>query len=302
MLVIKPSAGASFMLHKNRSRTTLFTFRKGSVLPEKVVKIYDISRRAEIDRMCDLFRDITCSKDSLVRQSVPRLDFRQVVDGYYVVQEEFVDGRLMEKDAQSCSPAWGRRFGLNCGLVRLWLECFNRHFSYKPIFVTPETAAFAREGVERFIEPARRLYLDSPDEPIQLPGVISHLDLRPSNVVRKKGWAVILDWDYVKAGGLPLFDLLEFIFRYLHAHYKFQKTGIHLAPKTFLRYADLMFGKRSGVSRVVDENIGRYCESMELGEKERRRLLMMWKYSMLYNRKFVVDDQRHAVLSDTPVR
>jgi hypothetical protein len=302
MLVIKPAEDTSFMLHNNRFRTTLFAFRKDSYLPEKVIKVYDISRKAEIDAMCALFQDIICSKDKLVRQSVPRLEFRQEIDGYYVVQEEYVDGRLMEKDAQSWSPSWGKRFRLNCLLVREWLECFNRHFPRKPVYVTPETAAFAREGVEKFLEPARRKFLRLSDEPMQLPGVISHLDLRPSNVVRKESWAVILDWDCVKAGGLPLFDLFEFLFRYLHAHYKYQKTGIVLAPKTFLRYAELMFTRRSGVSRVVRENINVYCKSLGIGDPERDRLILLWLYSMLYNRRFFVDGTNHVVLSEKTVR
>lgn len=99
MPVITQSDDSSFMLYNSKFRTTLFTFRKDGSLPEKVVKIYDISRKPEIDLMCGLFRDILSCEEKLVRQSIPRLEFRQEVNGYYVVQEEFVDGRLMEKDA-----------------------------------------------------------------------------------------------------------------------------------------------------------------------------------------------------------
>jgi hypothetical protein len=261
---------------KVKGKGMFFVFKDKDYLPCSVIKIYEKARR--FDRVLEILKTMASHENALLKESVPKiLDFQET-DKYHVVYEEFIDGILMQKYTGGSNLFWKKDFGINCMLLARWLTQFNKNFTLGKILIPAEKIEVARKAVA---SSCQLTFLNIPAQDIEVPAVAVHSDLSPANILRVRDKLVILDWDRVAVKGFPCFDLLNFITRYLHTHYKFQKHGLFLEPKVSLQYFDLFYLKKNSLSKIARGQIGLYCHDLGLAHIQRDVLIALWLYGRL---------------------
>jgi len=267
------------IFHNSRDGSIFFAFKEKQFFPEKLIKIYDKSKKEKLLTICRLLKEINNHGSGPLKDSVPQILYYTETGAYCVVFEEFIEGIAMERYSERKSFFWKKDFLKNLELVTCWLSHFHKNFVIKKATITGDSIAYAREETRVFLQPS---FLNMPEGDIEIPLVMSHFDLRPSNIIRRKDKIVIIDWYKLKMEQLPLLDLLEFILLYFHSHYKFQKTGMLLEPGIILKYFDLMYLKKSRLSEGIKEKIKVYCDSLNLRDEERDFLILLWLHANLY--------------------
>jgi hypothetical protein len=289
MLLSAEPQDYKYILLNNTDRITVFAFRGNKFLPCHLIKIYEHSGKSHLERMYAVLKKINLSNSEVLRDSTPRLLHREQTNKYYLIYEEYIEGMNMEKYAQSKSPFWKRNFYINLALITRWLSQLHKNFAGGGTKLDADRISFLLKETKEFLDIS---FLSIALKNIEIPTVLSHTDLRPRNIIRRRQKIVVADWDKFKPEGLPLFDLLNFILRYLHAHYKFQKEKIYLEPKVFLKYFNLFYLQKDSISRVVKEKINFYSQSIGLSLEQTDALLLLWLYSMLY----IEDKQKFSLL------
>ncbi len=272
--------GSNCMFHGSNSRNTLFVFQDGDAVPSYLIKIYDRSRESHLRHLRELTERINLHGSDLLRGSVPRVLRCEEADGFYFVHEEYIDATPMEMDARRWGLSWKRNFLDNLNLAAAWIGHFHKNFRGGKRFLF--TGEYIRSLVEKtavFTEP---LFTEIPDGDVEVGSVVSHGDFRPANILKGRKGISVIDWDDFRLEGLPLFDLMEFVLRYVHSHYRLEKEKVVLDREVFLKYFNMFYVKKNRLSESVRKYIRSYAGCAGLNEKERDTLLLLWLCNMLH--------------------
>ncbi|MBN1527375.1 MAG: phosphotransferase [Candidatus Omnitrophica bacterium] len=278
MLLCKESELDECILHSDVARRTIFVFTDGAKLPSYKIKVYEKSGRERAERMCRLMERIYDHDAGVLRGSVQKALSSGEESGYFVIREAYEDGTPMEAHAQRRGVFWRKRFLKDLELASAWIGGFHKAFSVGRVAVSADMVRFFRDKVAASIAPD---FLKVPFEGIDLPTVVAHRDFRPSNILIAQDGIRVIDWDRYQPEWFPLFDLIEFVLRYIHARYGLQKTKMHLEKETVLRYFDLFYLKEGVVSKAVRDSMRAYSATVGLTEGQKDLLILLWLYSML---------------------
>ncbi|NOZ70095.1 MAG: phosphotransferase [Deferribacteres bacterium] len=267
------------ILHSSDCRNTLFVFQDGDAVPSYLIKIYDKSRQSHLGHLRELTERINLHGSDVLGGSVPRILRCGETNGFYFVHEEYIDAVPMEMDAGRKRLSWEKAFLQNLKLAATWIGHFHKNFRGERRFL------FKRQDIMSLLDKAGAFletsFLEISDGDVEVASVVSHGDFRPANILKRGQGISVIDWDDFRPEGLPLFDLMEFILRYIHSHYKFEKERVILDQEVFLKYFNLFYVKRSRLSESVRKYIGIYSGHAGLNEKERDTLLLLWLCNML---------------------
>ena len=189
------------------SRNAFQLFRAGSGRPEWILKFARVAGYSE--RFDNDERGLRLARDAggLVAEHAPKLVGRFEVGGIHASLETAAAGRRM-RDVL-------RTPGGRAGKLRLidrigsWILELGRATRTASEAATAERRRLANEVVPRWTDFGVRA--DIVDRLPPLAAVSQHNDLGTWNVVADGGEFVVVDWENVREGALPLWDLLYFL-------------------------------------------------------------------------------------------
>lgn len=270
-----------YILKNSEDKVMLFNFNRDDNLPRYLVKIYEKSQKKRLDGIVQLTQKINTHPSALLQNSLPGLLRLEEHGNYFLLYEEFLAAKSMERDAQKRTLFWETDFLGDLGLVSRWMAQLQMNFpGGQALTIKAEKIKAAFIKIKVFL-PTDFLFIT--EEDVRLNTTVCHRDLRPANVLKcGSGKIKVVDWDLFQTAGLPLFDLLNFTIRYLHGHYKLQKKNIYLEPKIVVKYFQLFYLQKTRLAGAVKAAFNAYATALGLEEKQKNALLLLWLYRMFY--------------------
>lgn len=209
-----------------------------------------------------------------------------VIQGWQVVVEKMLPGRLFSSQVPLGQPLNLTLAGQHLRQVREWLVAWQRAAHPQPVVLT-------RDDIQQlFLEPiqaARRTldlrphelaFLDGMSQQAadlvgrQVPLGFVHGDLRPGNILCVDDELCVLDWQFGQMRGLPLLDWFEFGYRYYCDTTGLEEiTGDHDAYRA--TFADVYLGAHPYASRLSAETEA-LAEALAVPPDLLDLLLAMW--------------------------
>jgi len=263
------------ILRNGEKDVKIIKFSK-SFYPDKIIKVYFSGR--EIEKKIELLEEIN-NKDYPLRSSIPENRILKREGDRIYIEEEFIKGIPMELDAKRVFK-WKRYFVKNLELARVWITKLHKEFVFEDRIVK-------KSSIEKYIEEVNKCMNLDFFENIEIrdyhfPYILLHGDYRPSNIIKKNNKIFIIDWEKWNKRGIYLFDLMEFILRYIHSHHMWQRKGIYLEETVFLEYWKIIYLNKNFLTQNIKKNIDFYCNEIGIGDNEKKILLVLWLHKNLY--------------------
>lgn len=277
---IKDYQEYKYILHRgDQQGVILIAFKGVNHDPSHLIKIYDISQKPHLDLMRGVMDKISAHSSPILNKSIPRWLECRAACSHYIIYEEYAKGMPMSVNARAKDIFWMKNFNEDLSLVVEWISRLHKDFRGGVIRISADAIAAVTKKVKELADVS---FLRIPSGDIAVEAVVFHGDFRPKNIVKEIGRISVIDWDRMRPAGVPLFDLLQFIFHYVHSHYRLQKEKVDLTPEVFLKYLNLFYFEKKPLSDIIKNSIESYSETIGLDVGRRDLLLLLWIYLMFY--------------------
>ncbi len=217
---------------------------------------------------------------------LPRPLAAPVVQGWQVVVETMLPGRLFSSEVPMGDRFTLAQAGQHLRLVRDWLVNWQRAAHPTLPVLTPADVQALVVGpimeMQRTIDlrPHELVFLDQIGQRAEalvgrrVPLGFVHGDLRPGNILADGSRLCVLDWQFGEMRGLPLLDWFEFGYRYYCDAASLEEiTGDHDAYRA--TFADVFLGAHPYARLLADETAA-IADALAVPPDLVEMLLAMW--------------------------
>jgi hypothetical protein len=189
------------------SRNAFQLFRAGSHRPDWILKFARVAGYSERFDNDEHGLLLARTAGDVIGAHAPRLVGRFELDGLHASLETAAAGRRL-RDVLLTPGDRAAKLRL-IDEIGAWILELGRLTQTSPEALAVERGRLERDVVPRWSEFGANSGLVQQLPP--LPAVTQHNDLGTWNVVAEQGDFVVVDWENVRTGGLPLWDLLYFL-------------------------------------------------------------------------------------------
>jgi aminoglycoside phosphotransferase (APT) family kinase protein len=255
----------SFLLKSGHNKVSLLVFKDGESVPVCLVKRARSGAASRIKEEYDILKFLVSFPD--IGNDVPRPFFFGMISGEYVMIETILKGCLMFNLVRKKGCIfWFRKFKENTQKTASWLAKFHRIVRSDFEVLTSEKIMEKLPKIKKLenqkgcFKEIRRLMKEA--DGLKLPLVVQHQDINPGNILVGKKGISVFDWEYAKRKGLPLFDLLYFIFNHWYIAVRARKFRHIISTEARKEYLKELFLNEGGISKFVYRVIDFYCREV----------------------------------------
>jgi len=186
------------------------------------------------------------------------------------------------------SPLWKYRTKRNLSIVCDWLIEFHTITKSGEVILDPDSLkkyftplynaieSYVKEDNEKTIMSK----LDNLKSSVQgktIPMVLMHGDFGPPNIYLDGNTVIVLDWEWAKEQGEPLYDLYYFLSHYMFLVYSDLKVYPIVDFQTISNFTEkIFFQGSSDIHNLISQLVKKYCESLKI-DIAIAKMLFLWQ-------------------------
>ena len=302
----------ALLYYKGFRKKLLFYFRDRAVRPSYVLKIAEGPVAEErLKSVSHLLRELS-RLEPQIAQALPRNSFDGYIHKEYGLLQSVSEGEILIKYLLKYKDHPGKRDALLSQVAGYLATLNSKSFVSRQVDYKTELKKIIYENLESFTkdvsltqEEYQRLseYIEaatSSVKRVRLPYVVQHKDLQPENILyRDDHKFTIIDWEYGLKEGLPLIDLLNFLFTSIvyMSHHKERKKQRSFRPffsvSSFTEMAgreifETCFYQKNAHSDLIRKHVDLYCRALDIDQELRRILFLIFIFQELdYKKDFI---------------
>ncbi len=303
------SAGSSFY-YKGWRKKIMFYFKQDAAYPSYVLKIADnINAQKKLIHASEMAKVLN---NAFIQ--MPNAAGKILTDGYkineYCVLEKVAEGASLIKYLLRYNNSLGK-IDVIFSLVRDYLINLQAKCGGSPKVMDNKTtfknivhenlgvcagqlslSESELQSLNRYIEDR---FLSK--ENLAVPQVIQHGDFHPNNIIFRQNYKfTVIDWEYSLEEGLPLVDLLNFLFlsaAYVKRYKSKNKQKIAFPLFSFMLSEDIIDGEifsycfyeKNSISDLIGKHLQAYCGALRINYELRQLLFLVFIFQHLSCKK-----------------